>query len=62
MIWLYIKWQEFRNPKQPHPSMEFYDRIQTEEVVDDDNSKRKDVAPYLACFVVFALMAMLWVF
>jgi hypothetical protein len=59
MAWLYAKWQAFRYPKQPHPSMEFYDRAWLKEA---DDADRREVLLYLVvCFVVFVLMTALWV-
>jgi len=51
MVWLYAKWQAFRYPKQPHQSMDFYDRAWLQEA---DDAARRDAILYLvACFVVF---------
>jgi hypothetical protein len=55
MVWLYTKWQAFLHPKQPHASMEFYDRAWLQEA---DDADRRDAILYLvACFVVFVSMA-----
>jgi len=59
MIWLYTKWQEFRHPKQPHPSMEFYDRAWLKEA--DDADRRGAILYLVVCFVVFVAMMALWV-
>jgi hypothetical protein len=60
MIWLNAKWQVFRRLKQPHPSMDFYDRAWLKEA---DAANRREAILYLvACFVVFVSMVALWVF
>jgi len=61
MIWLYTKWQAFLHPKQPHQSMEFYDRAWLQEA---DDANRREVIIYLAvCFAVFvSMVAVFWVF
>jgi len=61
MVWLYAKWQAFRYPKQPHPSMDFYDRAWLKEA---DDADRKEAILYLAaCFVVsVSMVAVLWMF
>jgi len=54
MVWLYSKWQELRHPKQPHSSMDFYDRGWLKEA---DDANKKDTIIYLVvCFVVFVSM------
>jgi hypothetical protein len=58
MVWLYSKWQEFKHPKQPHPSMDFYDRLKEA----DDADRREAILYLVACFVVFILTTALWVF
>jgi len=60
MIWLYTKWQEFLHPKQPHPSMEFYDMVWLKEA--DDADRRETILYLVACVVVFVSMTALWVF
>jgi len=60
MVWLYAKWQAFRYPKHPHPSMEFYDRAWLKEA---DDAARRAVILYLAvCFVVSVSMMALLIF
>jgi len=54
MVWLYAKWQEFLHPKQPHSSMDFYDRTWLKEA--DDADRREAILCLVACFVVFVLM------
>jgi len=61
MVWLYSKWQEFLHPKQPHSSMDFYDRAWLKEA---DDADRREAILYLAvCFVVFvSMVAAFWTF
>jgi len=58
MVWLYSKWQEFRHPKQPHSSMDFYDRLREA----DDADRREAILYLAACFVVFLSMVAVFVF
>jgi len=61
MVWLYSKWQEFMHPKQPHPSMDFYDRAWLQEA--DDADRREAILYLVACFVVFvSMVTVLWMF
>jgi len=60
MVWLYTKWQAFLHPKQPHPSMEFYDRAWLKEA--DDADRREAVLYLMGCFMVSVLTTTLWVF
>ncbi len=60
MIWLYTKWQEFKHPKQSHPSMEFYDRAWLQEA--DDAARRETILYLVACFAVSVSMMALLVF
>ncbi len=58
MAWLYAKWQAFLYPKQPHASMDFYDRLR-----EADDADRREVILYLAaCLVVFLSMVAVFVF
>jgi hypothetical protein len=58
MVWLYSKWQAFRYPKQPHASMDFYDRLREA----DDADRREAILYLAACFVVFLSMVAVFVF
>jgi len=58
MVWLYSKWQAFLHPKQPHPSMDFYDRLKEA----DDADRREAILYLVACFVVFTLVTALLMF
>jgi hypothetical protein len=58
MIWLYTKWQELKHPKQPHPSMDFYDRLKEA----DDANRRETILYLVECFVVFVLMVTVFLF
>jgi len=60
MVWLYSKWQAFRHPKQPHSSMDFYDRAWLKEA--DDANRNETIAYLVACFVVFMSVIALLLF
>jgi hypothetical protein len=60
MVWLCTKWHEFKHPKQPHPSMDFYDRAWLKEA--DDANRREAILYLAACFVVFTSVIALLMF
>jgi len=60
MVWLYGKWRAFRHPKQPHPSMEFYDKAWLKEA--DDANRREAILYLSACFVAFTSVTVLLMF